>query len=79
MVRRKANEIAIIDVATRKIVKTEFLGDRPDMLAISSDGSKLFVTIRNGNKLLVLSADDLGTIAEVETGTEPHGVAYRGS
>ena len=47
------------------------------MLAISSDGATLYVTSRNENKLLVVSASDLAVLGEVATGEEPHGVAYR--
>jgi YVTN family beta-propeller protein len=47
------------------------------MIAISPDGKNLYVTSRNDNKLLMLSADDLSVKAEVATGDEPYGVAYR--
>ena len=67
----------MLDTATRKMVTSEFVGERPDMLAISPDGSKLYVTIRDEDKMLVLSTDDLSTLAEVATGDQPHGVAYR--
>ncbi len=77
MVRRAVNEVAIIDTAARKVVGTEFIGERPDMLAISPDGSTLYVTIRDEDKMAVLSTSDLSTIAEVATGDQPHGVAYR--
>ena len=67
----------MLEPTTRKMVRSEYIGERPDMLAISPDGSKLYVTIRGEDKMLVLSSDDLSTLAEVATGDEPHGVAYR--
>ena len=47
------------------------------MIAASPDGKHLYVTSRDDNKLLMLSAADLSVKAEVVTGDEPHGVAYR--
>jgi YVTN family beta-propeller protein len=47
------------------------------MIAISPDGKTLYVTSRDDNKLLVLTAGDLTRQAEAPTGDEPHGVAYR--
>ena len=47
------------------------------MLAISPDGKTLYVTSRDEDKLLVVSAANLKVKAEVATGKEPHGVAYR--
>ncbi len=77
VVQRKLHQVAIVDMVRRKIVKTEFVGERPDMLAISPDGKKLFVTSRDNDLLLVLDSADLSTIGEVKTNVEPHGVAYR--
>jgi YVTN family beta-propeller protein len=47
------------------------------MIAVSPDGKTLYVTSRDENKLLAVSAADLKVAAEVPTGDEPHGVAYR--
>jgi YVTN family beta-propeller protein len=76
-VQRKLNQVAIIDTASQKITKTASAGKRPDMIAISPDGKNLYLTSRDDNKLLMLSAADLSVKAEVVTGDEPHGVAYR--
>ena len=75
--QRKLNQISIIDTASRKIIKSPAVGKRPDMLAISPDGKTLYVTSRDEDKLLVVSAANLKVKAEVATGKEPHGVAYR--
>ena len=40
--QRKLNQISMIDTASRKIVKTTPIGQRPDMMAISSDGKNRF-------------------------------------
>jgi DNA-binding beta-propeller fold protein YncE len=77
VVRRSANEIAIVDTDERRIVKSEFVGERPDMLAISPNGEKLFATIRGENRMVIFSTKDLEVLAEVKTGEEPHGIAYR--
>jgi YVTN family beta-propeller protein len=47
------------------------------MIAVSPDGKTLYVTSRDENQLLAVSAADLKVTAEVPTGAEPHGVAYR--
>jgi YVTN family beta-propeller protein len=47
------------------------------MIVISPDGKTLYVTSRDDNKLLAVSATDLTVTAQVDTGDEPHGVAYR--
>ena len=78
VVQRAADSIAIVDTGTGKIVKSEWLGEKPDMLAISPDGKTLYVTIRGEDKLMLVSTSNLSQIAEVKTGKQPHGVAYRG-
>ena len=77
VVQRKLDQIAKVDVATRRIVKTGPVGKRPDMIAISPDGDSLFVVSRDEDKLYRVSAADLSVQGEVTTGDEPHGVAYR--
>ena len=77
VVQRKLNQIAVVDIETGKISKTKTIGQRPDMVATDPNGETLFVVVRGENKLLRLSAADLEVTAEVATGTEPHGVAYR--
>ncbi len=77
VVQRKLHQVAIVDMVSRKIVKTGLVGERPDMLAISPDGKKLFLTSRDNDLFLVLDSADLSTIGEVKTNVEPHGVAYR--
>lgn len=75
--QRKLNQVAIIDTASQKITKTAPAGKRPDMIAVSPDGKNLYITSRDDNTLLLLSAADLSVKAQVDTGDEPHGVAYR--
>jgi YVTN family beta-propeller protein len=77
IVQRKLNQIAIIDTASQKIVKTAMAGNRPDMIAVSPDGKNLYLISRDDNKLLVLSPADLSVKAEIATSDEPHGMAYR--
>ena len=75
--QRGLNQIAMIDTASRKIVKTTPMGKRPDMMAISSDGKTVFVASRDENKLAVVSAADLSLTTKIDTDGETHGVAYR--
>jgi YVTN family beta-propeller protein len=66
-----------IDLASRAERQAVTLANRPDMIAVSPDGATLYVTLRDGDKLLMISAADLAVRKEVATGVEPHGVAYR--
>ena len=75
--QRSLGQIAMIDTASRKIVKTSPIGKRPDMMAISSDGKTIYVAIRDENKLAVVSAADLSITVKIDTDGETHGVAYR--
>lgn len=75
--QRSLGQIAMIDTASRKIVKTMAIGKRTDMMAISSDGKSIYVAIRDENKLAVVSASDLSVITKIDTDGETHGVAYR--
>lgn len=75
--QRGLNQIAMIDSASRKIIKTTPMGKRPDMMAISSDGNTVYVAIRDENKLAVVSTADLSITTKIDTDGEPHGVAYR--
>ena len=75
--QRGLGQVAKIDIASRKIVKTVSLGKRPDMIAISSDGKSIFVAIRDENKLTTVSTADLSVTGQVDTDGETHGVAYR--
>jgi YVTN family beta-propeller protein len=77
VVQRKLNQLAVVDAASRQITKMAPAGKRPDMIAVSPDGKALYVTSRDDNKLLVVSASDLQIAAQADTGDEPHGVVYR--
>jgi YVTN family beta-propeller protein len=59
------------------MINTASAGQRPDMITISPDGKTLYITSRDDNRLLMLSATDLSVKADVATGDEPHGMAYR--
>ena len=67
----------MIDTDSRKIVKTTPIGQRPDMMAISSDGKTVFAAVRDENKLAVVSASDLSMTTKIDTDGETHGVGYR--
>lgn len=75
--QRELGQIAMIDTASRKIVKTAAIGKRTDMMAISSDGKTVYVAVRDENKLAVVSAADLSVTIMIDADGETHGVAYR--
>ena len=69
-----ADGIAVIDLATNKIVETLRGVSDPEQLAISPDGRRIYVSSENSGKLLVL--DPAGNvISALAVGGEPEGVA----
>lgn len=89
VVNRLGNSISVIDVKTDKIVRTiKNIGDKPDILAFSPDGSRAFVTLRGKAQTgdpKVLSGTEPGfSVIDVKTGKvikkismqgDPHGIA----
>ncbi len=71
-----ANEIAVLDVATNKIIQALSLGKRPNALALSVDEQTLYVTVGGHNGFL--QAIDLATgnvVKEAPAGHTPSAVA----
>ena len=91
VVNRLSNTISVVETGRDRVVRTiRKVGDKPDILAFSPDGSKAVVTLRGkaatGDPKLLsgsepgLSVIDVRTgkvIAKVKLGGDPHGVAVR--
>jgi YVTN family beta-propeller protein len=91
IVNRLSNTITVLATDRDRVVRTiAEVGDKPDILAFSPDGSKAFVTLRGNaatgdRKLLsgsepglsVIDAGSGGVLAKVALGGDPHGVAVR--
>lgn len=71
----KADGIAIVDTAQRKVIKVLAAGSDPEQFALSPDGKRLFVA--NEDAALTSVVDiERGTVVErIPVGREPEGVA----
>ncbi len=74
---RSADGIGVIDVATKKLVRTLQSGQDPESFDVSADGKTLYVSNEETAEMSVLDLD-AGTIrARVKVGEEPEGVTLR--
>lgn len=74
---RSADGIGVVDVATRKLVRTYPSGQDPESFDISPDGQTMFVSNEETAEMSILDLR-MGTIAgRVAVGEEPEGVTVR--
>ncbi|HTH50662.1 MAG TPA: beta-propeller fold lactonase family protein [Pyrinomonadaceae bacterium] len=68
------NRIDVIDTASGKVVRKIDVGDDPEQLAISPDGSRMYVSNEESGTCTVVDIDSGEIIATLITGIEPEGV-----
>ena len=66
--------IAVVDVATRTTVKTLPAGSDPEEFAVSTDGTRLFVSNEDADSASIIDLVNGRVIANVKVGDEPEGV-----
>lgn len=71
----KADGIAIVDTALRKVVKVLAAGSDPEQFAMSGDGKRLYVANEDAGLLSVVDVDAGKVIERIKVGLEPEGVA----
>lgn len=71
----KADGIAIVDTALRKVIKVLAAGSDPEQFAMSADGKRLYVANEDVGLMSVVDVDAGKVIARVKVGLEPEGVA----
>src|ERR1044072_5300170 len=71
----KADGIAVVDTATRKIVQVLHAGSDPEQFAVSRDGKKLFVANEDAATMSVVDVASGAVVQRVPVGREPEGVA----
>lgn len=71
----KADGIAIVDTALRKVIKLLAAGSDPEQFAMTADGKRLFVANEDVGLLSVVDVDAGKVIARIKVGLEPEGVA----
>src|SRR3954463_16814731 len=66
--------VSVIDVATGTITATIKTGDKPRGIAVSSDGSRIFVSEQAGNALAAYDAKSGRELARTAIGKSPEAV-----
>jgi len=74
---RAADGIGVIDLATKKLVRTLHSGQDPESFDVSRDGKTLFVSNEESAKMTVLDLGSGKIKREVDVGHEPEGVTIR--
>ena len=66
--------ISVIDTATDKVTATIRLGKKPRGIAISADGSRLYLSDQTGNALVVVDLAKNATLATIPLGDSPEAI-----
>ncbi|HWH42509.1 MAG TPA: hypothetical protein VNU21_21855, partial [Usitatibacter sp.] len=70
-----AGTVQVIDTATNKIVASVEVGQRPWNMALTPDGSKLYVACGRSGTVAVVDTKDYKKLREIAVGKLPWGVA----
>jgi YVTN family beta-propeller protein len=70
----RANHVAEIDVATRKLRGLALVGKRVGGLALSPDGSRLFVANGLSDDMTIIDTASRKPLRTVPVGREPHSI-----
>lgn len=71
-------DVVKVDRATGHVIKVVHTGQECRSLAISTDGTTLYVVNYASNTMTMLRASDMKVLQTVQTGTHPVGIAYDG-
>ena len=74
---RSADGIGVVDIRQRKLIKVLPSGTDPEQVAVSRDGTRVFVANEDAAELSVVDLKSGNVIATAKTGDEPEGVAIR--
>jgi len=72
-------DVVKVDTLTHRVIGIRHTGSGCRSLAISTDGSALFVVNYDSNTMTMLRSDNLQVIQNVRTGTHPVGITYDGT
>jgi YVTN family beta-propeller protein len=68
--------VEIVDAATHRQIKSFDLGGGSGGILIVPDGSKAYVAVSQGNKVVAIDLKELKVIGEIPTGRNPDGLAW---
>ncbi len=66
-----SDTVVVLDLNTKKLIKTIETGGRPRDLKFNKDYSKLYVVVSEENHILEIDAKKLDLIAKIDTGDDP--------
>jgi YVTN family beta-propeller protein len=72
---RSADGIGVVDIKARKLVKVMKSGTDPEQLAVSHDGTRVFVANEDAGQLTVIDTDSGNIVDTFKVGDEPEGVS----
>jgi YVTN family beta-propeller protein len=68
-------QVAVFNVAGRRIIDRIELGKRPKIIAVSANGKRAFVSHPSDDLVSVIDVEAHKVIASAKTGKQPDGVA----
>lgn len=71
-----ANELVILDVASRKVIKRIAVGKAPEGILLDPSGTRAFIAVSGGNHVAILDLDKLSITGHLDTGAGPDGMAW---
>ncbi len=72
---RSADGIGVVDIRPRKLLKVMTSGTDPEQVAVSHDGTQVFVANEDAGQLTVIDADSGKIVDTFKIGDEPEGVS----
>lgn len=70
------NELVVLDVASRKVIKRIAIGKAPEGILLDPSGKRAFIAVSGDNHVAILDLDKLIVIGKLETGASPDGMAW---
>jgi YVTN family beta-propeller protein len=74
----RSDEVRIVDLAKRQVIKSVAVGHAPHGIAVTPDGTRMFVTNSWDDTVSVIDTARLEVVGTIRTGFEPWGVAVVG-
>ena len=71
-----ANELVVLDVASRKVIKRIAIGKAPEGILLDPSGKRAFIAVSGDNHVAILDLDKLIITGKLETGAGPDGMAW---
>lgn len=70
------NSVSVIDISTDIVTATVDVGDTPDGVAVTPDGTETYVSNRDSNTISMIDTATNTVTATVKVGVSPRGIAF---